>query len=161
MKILNNSIVDTVIEYANVKFGVELEKDTVSAQLKELGFSQLMQLTSAIKDEDNDLFGDLIDMSVSEAYGTATTSQPSRATVRSQGTISANDNRRQTNAELKASRQPSTQRTVAGNNTTSTGTPSVSDPSDKQRNNNSIQSNNNSQEIDRLKDLVMKVARGK
>lgn len=161
MKILNNSIVDTVIEYANVKFGVELEKDTVSAQLKELGFSQLMQLTSAIKDEDNDLFGDLIDMSVSEAYGTATTSQPSRATVRSQGTLSATDNRRSTNAELKASRQPSTQRTVAGSNKTSTGTRSVSDPSDEQRNNNSIQSNNNSQEIDRLKDLVMKVARGK
>lgn len=161
MKILNNSIVDTVIEYANVKFGVELEKDTVSAQLKELGFSQLMQLTSAIKDEDNDLFGDLIDMSVSEAYGTATTSQPSRATVRSQGTLSATDNRRATNAELKASRQPSTQRTVAGSKTTSTGTPSVSDPSDEQRNNNSIQSNNNSQKIDRLKDLVMKVARGK
>lgn len=161
MKILNNSIVDTVIEYANVKFGVELEKDTVAAQLKERSFGELMQLTSAIKDEDNDQFSDLIDLSIDEAYGTSTTSQPSSATIRSQGTLAATDNRRATNAELKASRQTSTQRTVAGSNKTSTGSRSVADPSDNQRNQNSAQANSNSQEIDRLKDLVMKVARGK
>ena len=287
MKILNNSIVDTVIEYANVKFGVELEKDTVSAQLKERSFGELMQLTSAIKDEDNDQFSDLIDLSIDEAqldelnllaperlyirmpdktykkvdyrnttslhgptsdgatsvkiddvddevikkldldsrldynnerngvkykksdtlaighdhqgglpisdpdimvydydspefksnvsnkiagkivkdideaYGTSTTSQPSSATIRSQGTLAATDNRRATNAELKASRQTSTQRTVAGSNKTSTGSRGVADPSDNQRNQNSAQANSNSQEIDRLKDLVMKVARGK
>jgi len=50
---------------------------------------------------------------------------------------------------------------VAGSNKTSTGSRSVADPSDNQRNQNSAQANSNSQEIDRLKDLVMKVARGK
>jgi DNA polymerase sigma len=98
---------------------------------------------------------------IDEAYGTATTSQPSSATVRSQGTVAATDNRRATNTELKASRQSSNKRRVAGSNYNATAARSVSDPSDDQRNQNSAQSNANSQEIDRLKDLVMKVARGR
>lgn len=63
MDILNNSIVDTVIEYANVKFGVELEKDAVASNLKELSYSQTLSLVDAIKDEDNEKFTDFVDLS--------------------------------------------------------------------------------------------------
>ncbi len=63
MDILNNSIVDTVIEYANVNFGVELEKDVLASNLKELSYSQTLALVDAIKDEDNDKFTDYIDLS--------------------------------------------------------------------------------------------------
>ena len=69
MDILNNSIVDTVIEYANVKFGVELDKDALASNLKELGYSEILGLVDAIKDEDNDKFADYIDLSaVNEGY---------------------------------------------------------------------------------------------
>ena len=63
MDILNNSIVDTVIEYANVKFGVELDKDALASNLKELNYSEVLGLVDAIKDEDNDKFADYIDLS--------------------------------------------------------------------------------------------------
>lgn len=63
MDILNNSIVDTVIEYANVNFGVELDKDVLASNLKELSYSQTLSLVDAIKDEDNDKFTDYIDLS--------------------------------------------------------------------------------------------------
>ena len=69
MDILNNSIVDTVIEYANVKFGVELDKDALASNLKELSYSEVLGLVDAIKDEDNDKFADYIDLSaVNEGF---------------------------------------------------------------------------------------------
>ena len=69
MDILNNSIVDTVIEYANVKFGVELDKDALASNLKELSYSEVLGLVDAIKDEDNDKFTDYIDLSaVNEGF---------------------------------------------------------------------------------------------
>ena len=69
MDILNNSIVDTVIEYANVKFGVELDKDALASNLKELNYSEVLGLVDAIKDEDDDKFTDYIDLSaVNEGY---------------------------------------------------------------------------------------------
>ena len=51
MDILNNSIVDSVIEYANVKFGVELDKDSITANIKELNYSEVLKLVDAIKEE--------------------------------------------------------------------------------------------------------------
>ena len=69
MDILNNSIVDTVIEYANVKFGVELDKDALASNLKQLSYSEVLGLVDAIKDEDDDKFTDYIDLSaVNEGY---------------------------------------------------------------------------------------------
>ena len=69
MDILNNSIVDTVIEYANVKFGVELDKDALASNLKELNYSEVLGLVDAIKDEDDDKFADYIDLSaVNEGF---------------------------------------------------------------------------------------------
>ena len=69
MDILNNSIVDTVIEYANVKFGVELDKDALASNLKQLSYSEVLGLVDAIKDEDDDKFTNYIDLSaVNEGY---------------------------------------------------------------------------------------------
>jgi len=69
MDILNNSIVDTVIEYANVKFGVELDKDALATSLKDLSYSEVLALVDAIKDEDNEVFQRYIDLSaVNEGY---------------------------------------------------------------------------------------------
>ncbi len=69
MDILNNSIVDSVIEYANVKFGVELDKDSITANIKELNYSEVLKLVDAIKEEDDDSFIEYIDLSaVNEGY---------------------------------------------------------------------------------------------
>lgn len=84
MDILNNSIVDTVIEYANVKFGVELDKDALASNLKELNYSEVLGLVDAIKDEDNDKFADYIDLSaVNESYKEIAESRPSKDVVAS------------------------------------------------------------------------------
>ena len=69
MNILNNSKIDTVIDFANVKFGMELTKEQVVSQLKGLSFSETLKLLSAMKAEDGDKFSEIIDLSsVSEGY---------------------------------------------------------------------------------------------
>jgi|14BtaG_2_1085337.scaffolds.fasta_scaffold14115_3 hypothetical protein len=69
MNILNNSTIDTVIDFANVKFGMELTKEQVVSQLKGLSFSETLKLLSAMKSEDGDKFSEIIDLSsVSEGY---------------------------------------------------------------------------------------------
>ena len=57
MNILNNSTIDTVIDFANVKFGMELTKEQVVGQLKGLSFSQTLKnprLTSLIELDPNE-----------------------------------------------------------------------------------------------------------
>jgi hypothetical protein len=163
MNILNNSTIDTVIDFANVKFGMELTKEQVVSQLKGLSFSQTLKLLSTMKSDDGDGFSEIIDLSaVSEAYGTTQTAQPSRATIRSQG--SGVDQRRATISNQDANRDSrGSQRYTAGSRKVPTGDPgprtsSKSDPDDDQRNqnaqgiaNNSNQSAYNAQEIERLK----------
>ena len=56
MEIKNNSIIHTVRLYAQEKFGVELSDEQVSADLRELNFSDTLSLTTAIKDEDDNAF---------------------------------------------------------------------------------------------------------
>tara|TARA_B100000900_G_scaffold34967_1_gene26353 strand:+ start:14943 stop:15791 length:849 start_codon:yes stop_codon:yes gene_type:complete len=69
MDILNNSIVDSVIEYANVKFGVELDKDAITANIKQLNYSEVLNLVDAIKQENDDTFIEYIDLNaVNEGY---------------------------------------------------------------------------------------------
>ena len=69
MEITNNSTIDSVIDFANVKFGVELTKEQVSTQLRELSFSETLNVLNAIKKDDNDAFSQIIDLSsVSEGY---------------------------------------------------------------------------------------------
>ena len=67
MEITNNSTIDSVMDFANVKFGMELTKDEVSIQLRELTFSETLNLLNAIKRDDNDAFAEIINMSVEEA----------------------------------------------------------------------------------------------
>lgn len=69
MDVINNSTIDTVIDFANVKFGMELTKDQVSEQLRNLSFSQTLKLINSIKADDNDAFSEIIDLSaVSEGW---------------------------------------------------------------------------------------------
>ena len=196
MDVINNSTIDTVIDFANVKFGMELTKDQVSEQLRNLSFSETLKLINSIKADDNDAFSSIIDLSavsegwselpsinrekyqerdglegpfptksgkvvyydpkegkyydpdtdiylsyeewksLDEAYGTQSTAQPSRATIRAQGSgveqrrynITAQDQNRDATA---------IPRTVAGGNKQPTGQGAVragsADPDDIDR----------------------------
>jgi len=69
MDVINNSTIDTVIDFANVKFGMELTKDQVSEQLRNLSFSETLKLINSMKSDDNDAFSSIIDLSaVSEGW---------------------------------------------------------------------------------------------
>ena len=69
MELTNNSTIETVIDFANVKFGMELTKDQVSEQLRNLSFSETLKLINSIKADDNDAFSSIIDLSaVSEGW---------------------------------------------------------------------------------------------
>ena len=49
MEIVNNSTIESVIDYANVKFGLELNKDDIAEQLKGLSFGDTLKLIDSIK----------------------------------------------------------------------------------------------------------------
>ena len=69
MDVTNNSTIDSVIDFANAKFGMELSKDQISSQLRELSFAETLKLLNSIKQDDNDAFSQIIDLSaVSEGY---------------------------------------------------------------------------------------------
>ena len=168
MEIVNNSTIDSVIDFANVKFGLEIKKDDIAEQLKGLSFGDTLKLLDAIKKDDNDIFSSIIDLSrVNEAgYGTIQTAKPSNATIRASN--NGNDQRDFTNAQQDAKRDSSNpQRYVAGSNKQATGQGAVRqsndpDPDDVQRAQNSQtagqaanQANVNAQEIERLKQLAM------
>jgi len=69
MDVTNNSTIDSVIDFANAKFGMELTKDQISSQLRELSFAETLKLLNSIKQDDNDAFSQIIDLSaVSEGY---------------------------------------------------------------------------------------------
>lgn len=63
MDVKGNSIIDTVIEYANVKFGVELDMEQVGKQLKNMNYRDTLNLVDAIKSENDEIFSNNIDMS--------------------------------------------------------------------------------------------------
>jgi prolyl-tRNA synthetase len=165
MEIQHGSLVDTVIEYASVKFGVELEVEQVAQQLKSMAFSQQVELASIIKREDDDEFAGMIDMSaVNESGGTIA---PSAATIRpnnTQATKDANAVRRANNAQTDANRDArNVERTVAGAQKQPTGQANRvgADPDDQQRDQNAQATQQNAQlsqlnaqEIERLKQLA-------
>jgi len=70
MEVTNNSTIESVIDFANVKFGMEVTRDQISEQLKNLSFSETLKLINSIKADDNDAFSEIIDLSsFSEAVG--------------------------------------------------------------------------------------------
>jgi len=162
MKVVNNSIVDTVQEFANVKFGVDMPGKKVGEQLQSLSFAETLKLVDAIKNEDTDVFSSIIDINVEEAYGSATTATPSRATANAaQGAVAT---RRATITAQDAQRDSTgTQRSVAGGNKTATGAarPSPAPDMDGQQRQANAQTAGqaaqqaqiNAQEIERLKQL--------
>lgn len=163
MNIQGNSILDTVIEYANVKFGIELTADQVSEQLKNMRFNDTLKLVNAIKTENDDDFADLIDMSaVNEAgYGTTGTQQPSSATIRRDNVRQQQDIRRDTNLALKSAlRSNPNDRQVAGaGKVKPTGSTASSEPDQSNADTvaqNAETSSANSKEIERLRQLINK-----
>lgn len=68
MEIKNNSIIHTVRDYALEQFGVELTDEQISADLRDLNFSGTLQLTTALKTNDNDLFTKYITLDLDEGY---------------------------------------------------------------------------------------------
>jgi hypothetical protein len=159
MKIKNNSIIDTIIEYANVKFGVELSQEAVGAQLKELNLTKTLALVDAIKTDNADVFNDYIDISVEEAYGTAgTIAGQSGATADQMATIANQQNRQ---AKLaSAPRTASNARIVAGGAKKATAARTAADPDDQQRANNAAGVQQNADEISRLRSLVQQMTKG-
>jgi len=63
MEVTNNSTIESVIDFANVKFGMEVTRDQISEQLKKLSFSETLKLINSIKADDNDAFSEIIDLS--------------------------------------------------------------------------------------------------
>jgi len=155
MNIKGDSIVDTVIEYASMKFGRELPVDKVSEQLRGLKLSQTLDLVDSMKSEDSDRFLDYIDITVNEAYGTVGTGAASRATQRKQNTLNAQMNR--ADKKDRAVRGGGAERTTAGVGS-GTGMRKPASPEDGQRDNNTMQSQGNAEEIARLRSLVDKMA---
>jgi hypothetical protein len=160
MKIKNNSIIDTIIEYANMKFGVELSQEAVSAELKELGLTKTLALIDAIKTDNSEAFLDYVDISVEESgYGTSGTIAGQSAATADQMATVANQQNRQ--AKLaSAPRTASNQRTVAGGAKKATGTRAAVDPDDQQRANNAAGVQQNTDEISRLRSLVQQMTKG-
>ena len=167
MNIINNSTIDTVIDFANVKFGMDLTSDDIVSQLKALSFSETLKLLSSMKNDEPEAFSEIIDLSaMNEAgYGTQNTATPSRATIRAGN--SNVQNRRANNIAQDQNRDSTgSNRTVAGANKTGTGQganrqPANADPDDVQRAQNADasaqnanQSAHNAQEIERLKQLA-------
>ena len=170
MDIQRNSIIDTVIEYANVKFGVEMNPEQLGEQLKQMKFSETLKLVDAIKNEDDTKFSEIIDMSASveeAGYGSAGTNPGGAraADDAKQGAVAA---RRANIAGQDAARDgTAVGRTTAGSAISPTGTgggqgggSGTPDPDDMERADNAAnissvqqQAQNNSAEIERLKQL--------
>jgi hypothetical protein len=155
MEIKGDSIIDTVIEYASMKFGREIPAEEISKQLRELKLSQTLDLVDAMKTEDSDRFLEHIDITIDEAYGSAGTGAASRATQRKQNTLNAQMNR--ADKKDRAVRGGGAERTTAGVGS-GTGIRKPASPEDGQRDTNTVQSQGNADEIERLKSLVTKMA---
>ena len=63
MDVTNNSTIETVIEFANVKFGMEISREQLVEQLKNLSFSETLKLINSMKADNNDAFSEIIDLS--------------------------------------------------------------------------------------------------
>jgi hypothetical protein len=154
MEIQNNSLIDSVIDYANVKFGIEITADQLKQQFSELSFSDTMKLINIIKTEDDEEFSKMVDLNIGESgYGSAATHHSqSAATDRRGETGFAQQNRQ--NKVNSVQKGGATARTVAGSNKQSTGSRQSKDPDDQHRQSNSSQASQNSAEINRLKQLL-------
>ena len=158
MDIKSGSIVDTVIEYAAVKFGVDLTAEQASEQLRELSFSDTVELVHSIKNEDDDGFTDYVDLSVvSESGGTIAPSSSAMSSSRATVTSQKNAARRANNTAQDSARDStSVQRTVAGANKKATGSANRASGNDNNASKqNAEQSAKNAQAIERLKQLAL------
>lgn len=164
------SLINKIQEFLSDQ-DIKIDQELLSDSLKELNFTQTLGLLDKMKVMDvqgvTELLNINYDAPVEEAYGTVGTQQPSASTIKAQTTKDNNNQRDFTNAQQSQSRAASgVQRTVAGGNKQATGQGAARsvgvDPDDVQRGQNAAQSganaqlsNQNAQEIERLKQLAM------
>lgn len=167
MDIQGDSIVDSIIEYANVKFGVELSVENVSKQLKKLSLGKTLDIVDAIKYEDNDLFLDYVDITEEQSYNEDQSVEEAYGTIGTQGPVSSTEKNKEKKANVAArraslpGRSGSNGRVAAGGiNTTSTGARSPKDDDREEREMNAARTNSNRSEIENLKRLVGKMTGG-
>lgn len=161
------SLINKLQEFLN-DYDIKIDQELLSASLKELNFSKTLGLLDMMKDRDMSGVAELLninydDAPVDEAYGTVGTQQPSASTIKAQTTKDNNNQRDFTNAQQdqqRATTNSVSQGAPGGRDARKTGIPNPPAPTDV-RGQNSAGINSNAQEIARLQDLVMKVARGR
>lgn len=169
MKLINGNLVKTVIQFGKDFLNVDLEEADVAKVIKGLSFSENIQLANAIKNDDVEKFGEMLEVEVvEEAYGTVGTQSTGASSMDDLASDQRVDNRRFINRQQDANRDAAVvQRTVAGGNKQPTGQGASrydkrADPDDVQRNQNAQtagyaanQAQQNAAEIERLKQLAL------
>ena len=167
MKLIDGNLVKTAIEFAKQNFNTDLDEKEVSDIVRNLSFSDNMNLADALKNDDGNLFSEFFNLAEIEEATTPYGAQ--NAQQRAMNTKQNNANRRANNAQQDQQRDSTGGRPagVPGNrNQRATGQGAArydkrADPDDVERRNNSgnIDANAggidaNRQEIERLKQLV-------
>lgn len=159
MKLVNGNLVKSAIQFAKDNFNFDLDEKIVSDTIKNLSFSQNIEIAEIIKNDDINGFSKLFSVEVEEAitpYGAQNAQQ------RAMNTKQINANRRANNSQQDQQRDSTGGRPagVPGNrNQQATGKGAArydkrADPDDVQRNQNAGGIDANRQEIERLKQLV-------
>jgi hypothetical protein len=169
---MSDSLINTLQEFLS-KQDINIDQELISSSLRELNFSQTLKLVHMIKDFDTAGVTELLNIDydapeVEEAYGSVGTQQPSASMIKAQTTKDTNNQRDFTNNQQDQQRAASNSvsKGVPGNiNKVATGQGAArsvgADPDDVQRGQNAAQSganqqlsNQNAQEIERLKQLA-------
>ena len=125
---------------------MEVKQEDISKQLKMLSYRDTLKLVDAISNEDDETFGDIIDLSAMPLKHMVQHSNTDAVEqiYRMQAQNTANASRRADNISMKQNRGPGATRTVAGANKIPTGQGTNAnkigqDPDDVQRNNSETQ----------------------
>ena len=166
------SLINKLQEFLN-DHDIKIDQELLSTSLKELNFTKTLGLLDMIKDRDIQGVAELLninyDAPVDEAYGTVGTRQPSASRIQAQTTKDNNNQRDFTNNQQDQQRDATGGRPagIPGNrDQRATGQGAArydkrADPDDVQRGDNKARSisnaqlsNQNAQEIERLKQLA-------
>lgn len=163
MKIENGNIVNTIQKFLKQHSKVEVADEEVSSVLRNLNFSQTLELIDNIKDANIEAVADVLGIGlddVDEAYGTVGTQQPSASTIKATNKKIATADRRDRLASKPSAvvqRAP-----AAGSAKVKTGgpqgyVPPTADPDDVQRADNQAGVMGNANDIDRLENEVARL----
>lgn len=163
MKIENGNIVNTIQKFLKQHSKVEVADEEVSSVLRNLNFSQTLELIDNIKDANIEAVADVLGIGlddVDEAYGTVGTQQPSSSTIKATNKKIATADRR----DRLASKPPAVVQRIPtpGSAKVKTGgpqgyVPPAADPDDVQRADNQAGVMGNANDIDRLENEVARL----